>query len=63
MENLPVDYWVTSAQFTPKAYQTEYPAIDPTKPSNSLDGKVAIIIGASRGLGSKVRRPLSHTKD
>lgn len=55
MEHLPKDYWVTSAQFTPKTYQTVYPAIDPTNPKNSLAGKVAIIVGASQGIGAKVR--------
>ncbi|OIW33937.1 NAD(P)-binding protein [Coniochaeta ligniaria NRRL 30616] len=52
MENLPPDFWVTSLQFTPKTYQTNYPAIDPTNPQNSLAGKVVIINGASRGIGA-----------
>lgn len=55
MEDLPPDFWVTSTQFTPKTYQTNYPAIDPTNPQNSLAGKVVIISGASRGIGAMVR--------
>ncbi|KAL9110345.1 MAG: hypothetical protein Q9227_005076 [Pyrenula ochraceoflavens] len=53
MENLPPDYFVTSMQFTPKAYTDVYPAIDPTQPALSQEGKIIIITGASRGLGSK----------
>ncbi|KAK3939948.1 NAD(P)-binding protein [Diplogelasinospora grovesii] len=53
MANPPADYWVTSLQFTPKTYQNNYPAIDPTNPDNSLAGKVVIITGASRGIGAK----------
>lgn len=55
MENLPPDHFVTSWQFTPKAYIDVYPAIDPTSPANSQAGKVIVITGASRGLGSRVR--------
>lgn len=53
MENLPTDHFITSLQFTPKTYQDVYPAIDPK--NNSLAGKVAIITGASRGIGGEVR--------
>jgi hypothetical protein len=54
MENLPPDFWVTSLQFTPKTYQTNYPAIDPTDPQNSVAGKVVIINGASKGIAATV---------
>ncbi|KAL9625498.1 MAG: hypothetical protein Q9160_000208 [Pyrenula sp. 1 TL-2023] len=53
MENLPTDHFVTSLQFTPKAYTDVYPAIDPTSPALSQAGKVIIITGASRGIGSR----------
>lgn len=53
MDQLPPDHFVTSYQFTKHVYQDVYPAIDPTKPENSLAGKVAIITGAGRGLGAK----------
>ncbi|KAB5570411.1 hypothetical protein GE09DRAFT_706997 [Coniochaeta sp. 2T2.1] len=52
MDNLPPDFWVTSLQFTPKTYQSNYPAIDPTNPQNSLAGKVVIINGASKGIAA-----------
>lgn len=42
-----------SQQFTPHNRQDIYPSIDPTNPANSLAGKVAIITGASRGLGAR----------
>jgi hypothetical protein len=54
MENLPKDYLITSLQFTKKTFQDVYPAIDPADPSNSLAGKIAIITGASRGIGGQV---------
>src|SRR6266496_4541655 len=54
MENLPRDYFVTSHQFTSTTYRDLYPAIDPTLPSNSQEGKVIVITGASRGLGARV---------
>ncbi|KAH8817066.1 hypothetical protein F5884DRAFT_853496 [Xylogone sp. PMI_703] len=50
---LPPDYFVTSLQYTRKSYQDVYPAIDPKSPSNSLSGKIAIITGASRGIGAR----------
>lgn len=61
MENLPPDFWVTSLQFTPKTYQANYPAIDPTNSQNSLGGKVVIINGASKGIGAMVRIQTSTT--
>jgi hypothetical protein len=54
MENLPKDYWVTSAQFTRRTHQDLYPAIDPSNSSNSLAGKVAVLTGVSQGIGAKV---------
>lgn len=55
MENLPEDFFVTSFQFTEHTYRDQYPAIDATKNSElSLDGKVVIITGASRGIGARV---------
>ncbi|KAK4445899.1 hypothetical protein QBC34DRAFT_441311 [Podospora aff. communis PSN243] len=53
MDQLPPDYFVSSLQFTKHVYQDVYPAIDPTNPELSLADKVAIITGASRGIGAK----------
>lgn len=55
MGSLPKDYFVKSLQFTRKTFQDVYPAIDPSSPANSLVGKIAIITGASRGIGARVR--------
>ncbi|KAK4118200.1 NAD(P)-binding protein [Parathielavia appendiculata] len=52
LKSLPVDYFVTSLQFTKHVYQDVYPSIDPSNPELSLVGKVAIITGASRGMGA-----------
>jgi hypothetical protein len=54
MENLPADYFVTSMQFTKHVHRDQYPAIDPTSPELSMEGKVILITGASRGLGARV---------
>ncbi|KAK0130296.1 hypothetical protein ONS96_000817 [Cadophora gregata f. sp. sojae] len=51
MENLPVDFFVTSQAFTKSTFRDVYPAIDPASPSNSQAGKVIVITGASKGLG------------
>ncbi|PVH71991.1 NAD(P)-binding protein [Cadophora sp. DSE1049] len=51
MENLPVDFFVTSQAFTKSTSRDVYPAIDPTSSSNSQAGKVIVITGASKGLG------------
>ncbi|KAH9205635.1 hypothetical protein DL95DRAFT_397469 [Leptodontidium sp. 2 PMI_412] len=51
MENLPVDFFVTSQAFTKSTYRDVYPAIDPTSASNNQAGKVIVITGASKGLG------------
>ncbi|KAH8647803.1 hypothetical protein BX600DRAFT_405007 [Xylariales sp. PMI_506] len=53
MDSLPADFFVTSMQFTKHVFQDQYPSIDPTSPSLSLAGKVAVITGASRGIGAK----------
>jgi hypothetical protein len=55
LSQLPKDHYVTSMQFTKSAQQVAYPAIDPSLPQHSLNGKVAIITGASRGVGATVR--------
>ncbi|UKZ81778.1 hypothetical protein TrVFT333_009551 [Trichoderma virens FT-333] len=52
MADLASDYFVTSLQYTKKTYQDVYPVIDPTNPSNSLARRIAIITGASRGIGA-----------
>ena len=57
LSNLPKDWVVTSGQFTRKTYTDVYPAIDPTKPENSLKGKVVVVTGASRGIGAKSIAP------
>jgi NADP-dependent 3-hydroxy acid dehydrogenase YdfG len=49
---LPKDWIVTSGQFTNRAYNNVYPAVDPTAAKNSLEGKVMVLTGASRGLGA-----------
>jgi hypothetical protein len=54
MDTLPNDYFVTSFQFTPHVFNDEYPSINPRSPSLTLQGKVVIITGASRGVGAKV---------
>lgn len=54
MDQLPKDYFVTSLQFTKHVYQDLYPSIDPSRPDLSLAGRIAIITGASRGIGAKV---------
>ncbi|KAJ5397002.1 hypothetical protein N7509_005115 [Penicillium cosmopolitanum] len=45
------DCQVKGTAFTKKNYRDVYPAVDPTRPELSQDGKVVIITGASRGLG------------
>lgn len=55
MGSLPKDYFIKSLQYTRKIFQDVYPAIDPSSPANSLAGKIAIITGASRGIGARVR--------
>ncbi|KAH8893104.1 NAD(P)-binding protein [Thozetella sp. PMI_491] len=57
MDSLPDDYFATSFQFTPHIYHDQYPAIDPTRPELSLARKVAIVTGASRGIGAKAFVP------
>lgn len=54
LSDLPKDFYVKSMQFTQNAHQDMYPAIDPSRPEHSLVGKVAIITGASRGIGALV---------
>jgi hypothetical protein len=54
LSKLPKDFYVTSMQFTKNAHQDAYPAIDPSIPEHSLAGKVAVITGASRGIGAMV---------
>ena len=54
---LPKDWVVTSGQFTRKSYTDIYPAVDPTRPENSLKGKTVVVTGASRGIGAKSIAP------
>ncbi|TVY91615.1 Short chain dehydrogenase [Lachnellula willkommii] len=51
MENLPVDYFVKTGQFTKTTNRDVYPSIEPTAASNSQAGKVIVITGASKGIG------------
>ena len=44
-------------QFTRTTYQDVYSAIDPVSPELSLAGKVAIVTGASRGIGANGLAP------
>ena len=53
LSKLPKDWVLTSGQFTESAHNALYPAIDPTKPENSLRGKTVIVTGASRGIGAR----------
>ena len=57
MASLPKDYFVASLQYTKNVFQDVYPAIDPSKPTNSLAGRIAIVTGASRGIGARVCHP------
>lgn len=57
MENLPVDYFVTSMQFTPRTHRDIYAAIDPSQTALSQKGKVVIITGASQGIGARALVP------
>ncbi|KAI4626333.1 uncharacterized protein J4E87_004835 [Alternaria ethzedia] len=57
LSKLPKDFYVTSMQFTKNAHQDAYPAIDPSTPEHSLAGKVAVITGASRGIGAMAMVP------
>ncbi|KAI1341454.1 NAD(P)-binding protein [Xylariaceae sp. FL0016] len=54
---LPKDFLVTSIQYTKNVHSDQYPSIDPARPELNLAGKVAIITGASRGLGAKAFAP------
>lgn len=53
LEDRAKDYYITGFQFTKTTHQDVYPAIDPSQPKLSLAGKVAVITGASRGLGGE----------
>lgn len=53
MENLPVDYVLTSMQFTARTHRDVYAAIDPSQAVLSQTGKVVVITGASQGIGAR----------
>ncbi|KAI1841425.1 hypothetical protein JX266_012354 [Neoarthrinium moseri] len=53
LSQLPRDYYVKAMAFTRNTFQDVYPSIDPAQPELSLAGEVAIITGASRGIGAK----------
>jgi len=55
MENLHPDHFTTASSFTKKVYREVYPAIDPSSPALSQEGKIVLITGASRGIGKTVR--------
>lgn len=57
LASLPRDWVVTSGQFTRKVHTDVYPAVDPTKPENSLEGKTVVVTGASRGIGARSIAP------
>lgn len=57
MENLPVDYFVKIAAYTPHVYRDQYPAIDPRSEALSQKGKVIVITGASAGIGARGLAP------
>ncbi|KAH7325597.1 hypothetical protein B0I35DRAFT_347275 [Stachybotrys elegans] len=57
MDALSEDHFIKLFQFTPTVYNDQYPSIDPTSPSLALTGKVAVITGASRGLGAQAFAP------
>ncbi len=54
LSSLPLDYFISSNQFTKTVHTDVYPSIDPTSPPLSQAGKVVIITGAGRGLGRMV---------
>jgi hypothetical protein len=51
------DCAVKEIAFTRKNYRDVYPAVDPTRPELSQEGKVIFITGASRGIGQLVSKP------
>jgi NAD(P)-dependent dehydrogenase (short-subunit alcohol dehydrogenase family) len=54
----PKDFFVTAVQYTRHTFRDIHPAIDPKNPSNTLAGKIAIITGASRGIGGRGIAPV-----
>jgi len=52
MAQVDPDQFTTPFMVTPTKRRDPYPALDPSKPSNSQKGKIIIITGASSGLGA-----------
>lgn len=53
MENLPPDYWATSAAYTPHIHRDQYASINPATAALSQAGKTIVITGATAGIGAR----------
>ena len=54
MGSLPRDHYTKTLAFTRRTHLDIYPAVNPGRPELSLAGKVAIVTGATRGIGGRV---------